>query len=130
MEPQNDPRVFLAAERTYLAWIRTGIALMGFGFVLARFGIFLREFQNLKSGGPHQPSGVSVWFGVALVCIGVIVNVAATLHHVSLVANLKSGRRDLGVSRLGITIAIALACIGIATAIYLTVISLTTSSAG
>ena len=33
----NDPRVYLAAERTFLAWVRTSISLMGFGFVIARF---------------------------------------------------------------------------------------------
>ncbi|MBV8072411.1 MAG: DUF202 domain-containing protein [Acidobacteriaceae bacterium] len=31
-QPEMDPRVYMAAERTSLVWIRTGLALMGFGF--------------------------------------------------------------------------------------------------
>ena len=38
-KPIDDPRVYLAAERTFLAWIRTSISLMGFGFVIARFAL-------------------------------------------------------------------------------------------
>ena len=48
VQPESDPRVFFAAERTFLAWIRTGLALMGFGFVVARFGLFLLKSLRLK----------------------------------------------------------------------------------
>ena len=51
-EPDKDPRVYFAAERTFLAWIRTGLALMGFGFVVARFGIFLREIRSTLPPSP------------------------------------------------------------------------------
>ena len=40
--PNNDPRVFFAAERTLLAWVRTALGLVGLGFVVARFGLFLK----------------------------------------------------------------------------------------
>jgi uncharacterized membrane protein YidH (DUF202 family) len=46
-EADNDPRIYLAAERTLLAWIRTGLAMMGFESVVARVGLFLRELAGL-----------------------------------------------------------------------------------
>jgi inner membrane protein YidH len=125
MAGEEDPRVFLSAEQNYLAWIRTGIALMGFGFVLARFGVFLQQFQIIVEKQFPERAGVSVWFGVALVIIGVIVNVAATARHVRLVRNLQTGHSaQVGVSKLGIIVATLLACVGLASAIYLLVISL------
>ena len=42
--PIDDPRIYLAAERTFLAWIRTSVSLMGFGFLIARFALFIREY--------------------------------------------------------------------------------------
>lgn len=33
--PEEDPRVYFAAERTLLAWLRTGLGLIGVGFAVA-----------------------------------------------------------------------------------------------
>ncbi len=35
----DDPRVFLATERTLLAWIRTEIAILAFAFIIKKFGV-------------------------------------------------------------------------------------------
>jgi len=121
---RDDPRVYLAAERTFLAWIRTGLALMGFGFVVARFGLFLREF-SLQEGG-HQrftSTGFSFAVGVGLVVVGVFINVASTVHHVRLTRQLSSGSYLSGrPSFFAAAIAIFLASIGLAMAIYLVIV--------
>ena len=121
-DSQKDPRVYFAAERTFLAWIRTGVALMGFGFVVARFGLFLRELQASRQGQlPHSP-GLSLWIGIALVLIGVFVNVAATVRQGRLIEQLKRGEWDIQhQSRVGIAISVTLACVGVVMAIYLLV---------
>jgi len=111
---------YLAAERTLLAWIRTGLALMGFGFVVARFGLFLQQLR-LIDHAPSAPSyGVSLWFGTALIAVGVAVNLSSAWRHVRLVRELDQG--EAGCSRsLTPTVATALflALVGIAMAIYL-----------
>jgi putative membrane protein len=118
-ESAKDPRVYLAAERTFLAWIRTGLALMGFGFVVARFGLFLRELSVVAQPVPQTPH-FSVWIGTALVLIGVAVNLLATLHHVRLVRDLNRGVISFDrPSRLAISMALVLAAVGIAMAVYL-----------
>jgi inner membrane protein YidH len=116
----GSPADYLAAERTFLAWIRTGLALMGFGFVVARFGLFL---EALRIGQPNlqlRPFGLSFWFGTALILLGVVVNVLGMRSHLRLVEELKRGESSFArPSSLGIAVAVILAVLGLAMAIYL-----------
>jgi len=87
---------YLAAERTLLAWIRTGLALMGFGFVVARFGLFLQQLQVTELAPTAQSSGLSLWFGTALIAVGVVVSVLSGWRHARLVGELDRGDSDPG----------------------------------
>jgi uncharacterized protein (DUF302 family)/uncharacterized membrane protein YidH (DUF202 family) len=120
MNQPADLRDYLAAERTFLAWIRTGLALMGFGFVVARFGLFLQQLR-LIDHAPSAPSyGVSLWFGTALIGVGVVVNLSSAWRHVRLVRELDQGNAA-GSRSLAQAVATALflALVGLAMAIYL-----------
>jgi uncharacterized protein (DUF302 family)/uncharacterized membrane protein YidH (DUF202 family) len=111
---------YLAAERTFLAWVRTGLALMGFGFVVDRFGLFLRQLEAMQGKGPLGRLGVSVWFGTGLLLLGVAVNLMAAVRHRRLVRELALGMppRARPVAQAS-AIALILAAIGLALAIYL-----------
>jgi putative membrane protein len=81
--PETLFRDLAANERTVLAWIRTGVALMAFGFAIARFGLFLREIAEVRGvGQPPMPGLGSGWFGVAMVVLGLVTNVAATIRYI------------------------------------------------
>ena len=120
---ESDPRVYFAAERTFLAWIRTGLALMGIGFAVSRFGLFLRELSASQSRLPPTTTGLSLWSGVALVALGVVVTISATVRHFQLVRQLSSGTWIPGrVSRDAVIVALILAAVGIGMAVYLIVV--------
>jgi uncharacterized protein (DUF302 family)/uncharacterized membrane protein YidH (DUF202 family) len=111
---------YLAAERTFLAWVRTGLALMGFGFVVARFGLFLQQLQIFQRDGLASSSGPSLWFGTALIAVGVVVNLSSAWRHVRLVGELDQGKSACSRSLAqAVVTALFLALVGLAMAIYL-----------
>jgi uncharacterized protein (DUF302 family)/uncharacterized membrane protein YidH (DUF202 family) len=120
---------YLAAERTLLAWIRTGLALMGFGFVVARFGLFLQELQVAQRLPPLRSYGVSLWFGVVLIAMGVVMNLLSAWRHNRLIQELNVGEQ--GQSRPSVEavlMAVTLALVGLGMAVYLISIGGTTGS--
>ena len=81
-KPEETLRLHQANERTMLAWIRTGIALMAFGFAIARFAVFLRQIASVRDASAAPPHGLgSAWVGAALVALGMIANLLATLRY-------------------------------------------------
>ena len=116
----DDPRIYFAAERTSLAWIRTGLGLMGVGFAVSRFGLFLREMRATDSHAVIHSTGVSEYSGVALVAVGVVVNVTAVFQHVRTVRELHEGVWIPGrVSTNAIGLALLLAAVGVGMGAYL-----------
>jgi len=109
-----------AAERTYLAWIRTGLALMGFGFVVARFGLFLRALAANTAQTQPATHGLSLWVGVVLVAMGVLVHLAAAWRHREVIGRLRPPYpSDFAWSRASVWMGVALGAVGAFLAGYL-----------
>ena len=115
-----DSRLRLGMENTLLIWIRTGLSLMGFGFVLARFGLFLEE---LAARQEHpRPVHVSLWFGILLISLGVVVNLLAAWMHLPYLRRTRSGETDLPATwKLALALAVLSAGAGAAMAVLLIV---------
>ena len=96
---------------------------------MARFGIFLQELQVAQHALSPPSYGLSLWFGTALIAIGVIVNVFAGWHHARLVRELDRGETTHSRSSTqAIAIAFFLALVGLAMAIYLVSVRSSTPS--
>ena len=116
----EDPRVYLAVERTFLAWIRTGLALMGFGFVVARFGLLLQELRRAEPATGIAPRGVSLQFGTALVFLGVVLTLSSIFRYFHLLRRLGRGEMLHKPSRSAVALAAALVLVGSVVTVYLT----------
>ncbi len=120
--PMDDARLRLALETTLLAWVRTGMALMGFGFVVARFGLFLRELAavgHLTTNHHHNPNA-SLFIGVALILIGVAVNLLAGWMNWRYLRRFPRSATELPATMtLGMVLAVVVAVVGVAMAWYL-----------
>jgi len=96
---------------------------MGIGFAVSRFGLFLRQ---VSAGEPRlgaHTTGLSLWSGIALVALGVIVNIMAVIRHFQVTHELSSGTWMPGrVSKNGVILGVILAAVGLGMAIYLIVV--------
>jgi putative membrane protein len=117
--PEETLRLHQANERTLLAWVRTGIALMAFGFAIARFGVFLRQVAALRPAPlPHSSFGSS-WVGAALVALGMLANLLATLRFASIRRGIERGELGAPSIALPYVLGITVTLIGLAMTVLL-----------
>ena len=118
----NDPCVLFAAERTLFAYTRASLALMAFGFAVERFTLFARMVQSPSKA--LAPDWAALALALALIVMGVFVNVVAIYQHKALLRSLSSEEIPVGHSvNAGFWINSIVAAIGVALALYLMISS-------
>lgn len=112
-------RLHQANERTLLAWIRTGIALMAFGFAIERFALFMRQLSAIAPAQPAPQTLASSWVGAALVALGMLSNLLATIRYARVRRAIERG--DVGAPSAAATYALGVLAtlIGVAMTVML-----------
>ncbi|GAB4243587.1 MAG: DUF202 domain-containing protein [Elainellaceae cyanobacterium] len=101
-----------AAERTLMAWIRTSLALISFGFGIDSIVSAIRSFQANEAINPVRFSRI---LGLAFVGLGIYAMIMATIEHRQELHRIQRNVDYFYTPRrsLGLTVAIALVCIGV-----------------
>jgi putative membrane protein len=124
----EDLKLRLQIETALLGWVRISLALMGFGFVVARFGLFLREVAQVGQMKVKVHPGlaaVNTFAGTVLIVLGVAVLLVAVAVHRRLAAAADRGDFEMPLQwSLGVVLSLALAALGVAMAVYLTIVEL------
>jgi putative membrane protein len=86
-------RTSLALDRTTLAWIRTTLSMSSFGLGIIGFFRTVRlQRETPETIRLHEDA---IYFGVALVVIGVVATVLVAISHLSMVRKLRAGEMPL-----------------------------------
>lgn len=116
--PENDPRIALAGERTNfakfrtslaldrttLAWIRTALTFASFGFGLV--GFFRSMEQTIQTERVMRLHQAAIRMGVALVVIGLVSTILAAFSHWMTLRRLRRGE-ELAVTQWPLTVVVA-----------------------
>lgn len=116
--------VYFAAERTLMAWIRTALGAMALGFVIDRFGLILR--QALPLAGPRLlPREFSFWVGTVLVAVGAAMAAIAAVRYwrFSSAYHREGATQPRHGVLVGAMFAVLVAALGIAIAVFLTLVT-------
>lgn len=101
-----------AAERTLMAWIRTCLSLIGFGFGIDSIVSAIRRLPGAESA--IDPVHLSRILGLAFIALGTYAMLSATVEHRQELRHIQRDEEYVYTPRrsLGLTVAIALVCIG------------------
>jgi putative membrane protein len=100
-------RTRIAAERTLMAWIRTALSLISFGFTIYKFlqELAKGEKLTLQDNGPRN-------FGLALISLGTVALIVASIQHVSLMKELRKHTSSPPKTSLALIVAITISVLG------------------
>jgi len=100
-------RTRIAAERTLMAWIRTSLSLISFGFTIYKFmqEIAKTEKLTIQDNGPRN-------FGLALISLGTVALIVASIQHVSLMKELRRYATNPPKTSLALIVAMAISVLG------------------
>jgi putative membrane protein len=97
----------MAAERTLMAWIRTSLSLISFGFTIYKFlqEMAKAEKLTLQDNGPRN-------FGLALISLGTVALIVASIQHVSLMKELRKHATSPPKTSLALIVAFVISVLG------------------